>query len=53
MEHIVNACDEISRPGIISDVDSLIREDVFEVVRRVKTFINLVEEREEGKGDGS
>ena len=53
VEHIVNACDEISRPGIISDVDSLIREDVFEVVRRVKTFINLVEEREEGKGDGS
>ena len=47
VEHIVNGCNEISRSCIISDVDSLIREDVHEVVRRVKTFINLVAERDE------
>ena len=49
VEHIVNKCSEIDRPSTILNVDSLVRGDVEEIVRRVKVFVNLVGEKEEEK----
>ena len=41
--HVVNKCEKITRTGEISDVFSLRRDDVIEVVRRMKMFASLVE----------
>ena len=50
--HIVNVCEMITRTVIISDVFSVIREDVEAVVGRVKEFLDLAEKKkdqEDGK----
>ena len=46
LDHVVNKCGKISRTVEIPNIFSTKREDVIDVVTRVKTFIKMVEELE-------
>ena len=46
IEHIVNDCVDLPKAVNVEDVYSIERESVEVVVRRVKNFIKLSEERE-------
>ena len=47
MVHIVNRCTEINRTSTISNVYSIERDDIMEVVGRVRAFVNRVGEMED------
>ena len=49
VDHIVNRCTEINRTSTISDVYSIEREDIMEVVGRVRAFVTRIGEMEDDK----
>ena len=46
VDHIVNRCMELDRRTNITDVNSILREDIQEVVGRVKAFVTRIDEME-------
>ena len=49
VDHIVNRCMELDRRTNITDVNSILREDIQEVVGRVKAFVTRIDEMEDDK----
>ena len=43
LEHIVNDCQHVSRSCHMENIQSVVKDDVVEVVSRVKKFNNLAE----------
>ena len=46
LDHVINGCGKIPRTCLISDVYSLSEEVVVDVLARMKTFVQLVEEKD-------
>ena len=51
LDHVINRCGKILRTCVMSDIYSLSRENVVDVVGRMKTFVHLVQELDSSKSE--